>query len=87
LTAASHAARVDAEKVGLRPKRGFFAVSVAKTKALSARHATRHNIWYRVIRTPEWAQWAKRAWASVVQERRAGCLRLSTVRVPRAHLP
>jgi hypothetical protein len=23
--------------------------------------ATRHNIWYRVIRTPEWAPWAKRA--------------------------
>ena len=32
-------------------------LSVAKTKALSARHATRHNIWYRAIRIPEWAQW------------------------------
>jgi hypothetical protein len=34
-------------------------MQIGKTKALSVRFATRHNIWYRVIRTPEWAQWLR----------------------------
>jgi len=42
-----------------------FQVSIAETKALSARFATRHNIQYRAIRFSEWAQWTKRASAAL----------------------